>query len=156
MLLELAIKNFILIDHLNLSFKNGFTIFTGETGTGKSILIDAINLICGERADTSLIRSDAETCTVEALINIEKYAHVLILLDESGISTDNHEEIFIRREISRTGKNRCWINHQLTPLSLLQDITGELIDLHGQHEHQSLLKRLNNWICLISLLTLSN
>lgn len=140
MLVELHIKNFAIIDELNLTLKPGFNVFTGETGAGKSILIDALNQILGERADSTVIRTGSETCTVDALLDIKDSPHLPQLLDESGFPLDNENELLIRRELSRSGKNRCWINGQLSTLATLQKIGEELADLHGQHDHQSLLK----------------
>jgi DNA repair protein RecN (Recombination protein N) len=140
MLLELHIKNFAIIDKLSLVLKPGFNVFTGETGAGKSILIDALNQILGERADSAVIRTGSETCTVDALLDIQDISSIPPILDEAGITFDNKDELLIKRELSRSGKNRCWVNGQLTTLSTLQKLGDELADLHGQHDHQSLLR----------------
>ena len=112
----------------------------GETGAGKSILVDAINQILGERSDTTIIRTGSDSCMVEALFNIKNIHGFARRLDEMGYTLDDPEELLIRREISRNGKNRCWISGQLSTLSTLQELGESLVDLHGQHEHQSLLK----------------
>jgi DNA repair protein RecN (Recombination protein N) len=140
MLLELHIQNFAIIDKLSLVLRPGFNVFTGETGAGKSILIDALNQILGERADSAVIRTGSETCTVDALLNIQDIPSIPSILDDAGIAFENQDELLIKRELSRSGKNRCWVNGQLTTLSTLQKIGDELADLHGQHDHQSLLR----------------
>jgi len=139
MLLELHITNFALIDELHLIFNKGFSVLTGETGAGKSILLEALGQILGDRADSSIIRTGTDTCRVEAVFEIPSSPHLLSILEDLGYELDTNE-LLIRREISRNGKNRCWINGQLATLGTLQQVGNELVDLHGQHEHQSLLQ----------------
>ncbi|GAB4117379.1 MAG: DNA repair protein RecN [Candidatus Caldatribacteriota bacterium] len=140
MLFQLNIKNIALIKELNIEFDQGLNVLTGETGAGKSIIIEAINLILGSSAHSDLIRSGEDNLLVEALfhlspvekINFNHLQSTIKLVDEQGY-------LIIRREINRSGRNKCWINQNLINLSLLQEIGNYLIDLHGQHSHQYLL-----------------
>lgn len=139
MIREIHIKNLALIEELSLEFEQGFTIFTGETGAGKSILIGAIGLLLGERASGDMIRKgfdEAEVSGVFELSNIKR--GLAMLLDDLNISIED-KQLIIRRKISRTDRNRILINQVPVPLSSLKQIGNFLIDFHGQHEHQSLL-----------------
>ena len=157
MLLELTIKNFAIISDLHLSFDKGLNILTGETGVGKSIIIDALNLILGGRASSDLIRKGSQTCEVSAIFNIEENKDLRDLLRGIIGSDFDEKEVLLRRQLSREGRNRCLINSSLTSLSILQLIGERLVDVHGQHEHQTLLKRkeqlnvLDNFANLFSL-----
>ncbi|MCQ2011471.1 MAG: DNA repair protein RecN [Sporolactobacillus sp.] len=138
MLAELQIINFAIIDKLNVSFDNGLTVFTGETGAGKSIIIDAIALLAGGRGSAEYVRHGTQKAELEALFDIEGQEAVSHLLDQLGMDqTDG--QLIIRREISRTGKSVCRINGKLVTLSILQQFGERLVDIHGQHEHQRLL-----------------
>lgn len=138
MLISLFIKDYALIEEINVEFDNGLNIITGETGAGKSIIIDALGLILGERATTEVIRKGATKSIVEAIFNVESNKKILNILNELEI--DNSNELIIRREISIKGTNRCFLNDTPVNLSSIKDVGNLLVDLHGQHEHQSLLR----------------
>ncbi len=139
MLNRLSIKNVALIERLNIEFDNGFNVLTGETGAGKSIIIDAVNLALGERASKELIKSGAEKASVEAEFNISGVPAVRHIMQENELDPD--EGLVISRELSASGKNVCRINGTLVNLTTLKQITDLLVDVHGQHEHQSLLSQ---------------
>ncbi|MBM4125356.1 MAG: DNA repair protein RecN [Nitrospira sp.] len=139
MLTELRISNFAVIDCLNLEFGGGFHVLTGETGAGKSILIDAIALLVGGRASADQIRSEAEEAVLEAAFSIPADSPASARLRESGLLGPEDTELIIRRVLSRSGRNRIYLNGSLTPLHVVQALAGTLIDIHGQHEQQSLL-----------------
>ena len=139
MLNRLSIKNVALIERLNIEFDNGFNVLTGETGAGKSIIIDAVNLALGERASKELIKSGADKAYVEAEFDISSAYAVWQIMQENEL--DPEEGLIISREISASGKNVCRINGTLVNLALLKQITDLLVDIHGQHEHQSLLSQ---------------
>ena len=140
MLLELSINNFAIISDLQISFDHGLNILTGETGVGKSIIIDALNLILGERASSDLIRKGSQTCEVRAIFNLKENKDLRDLLRGIIGSDFDEKEVLISRQLSREGRNRCFVNSYLTSLSVLQLIGEKLVDVHGQHEHQILLK----------------
>lgn len=139
MLLELKINNFILIEDLKLKFDKGLNILTGETGTGKSILIDALSGVLGEKMTTDMIRSGNERAILEAVFDISSLPQVRSILDESGIDYDNNI-LLQRRELYSSGKGRCFANGTQIPIAKLKDISEYLIDIHGQNEHQSIVK----------------
>ncbi|TKB81736.1 MAG: DNA repair protein RecN [Nitrospira sp.] len=139
MLTELRIRNFALIEELSLECHSGFHILTGETGAGKSILIDAIALLIGGRSSLDLIRSDADEAVLEAVFSIPPAHQLRTQLRENGVLADGETELIVRRVISRTGRNRVTLNGQLTTVQLLQALAGTLVDIHGQHDQQSLL-----------------
>jgi len=137
MLKELRINNFAIIDNLHVEFSSGLTALTGETGAGKSIIIDALNLILGGRADSNFIRTGETSATVESIFEINNL-ETLGILKELGISSDNGE-IVLRRTISSSGKNRCLINDSTVTVGILGVLGNRLVDIHGQHDHQALL-----------------
>ncbi len=139
MLTELRISNFAVIERLNLTVEPGFQVFTGETGAGKSILVDALTLLVGGRASVDLVRSDAEEAVVEAAFSLPATLPVVERLREAGSLGPGETDLIIRRVVSRTGRNRIYVNGNLTALHILQSLGGTLIDIHGQHEQQSLL-----------------
>ncbi len=139
MLEQLSIKNYALIEDLHINFDEGFNVLTGETGAGKSIIAGALGLILGERASTGIIRKGAESCTIRASFDVSKNKPLQHLLKEQGIGLDD-TILLLCREISATGKNRCLANDQVITLAMLESIGKYLVDLHGQHEHQSLLQ----------------
>ena len=134
----LRIKNLALVEDLEWQLAPGFTAITGETGAGKSIIIGALQLLLGERTDKSLIRTGAESCTVEAIFEGSELAQLKPLLDDSGVES-NAGELIVKRSFSTTGTNRQFINGSPTTLAVLKNLGDELVDLHGPHDHQSLL-----------------
>ncbi|GFE58256.1 DNA repair protein RecN [Geobacter sp. AOG1] len=146
MLTDLNIKNFAIIDSLHVAFQPGLTILTGETGAGKSIIIDAVNLILGGRGSADLIRTGAEDATVEALFDLTGEEALLSFLAELGIETEG--ELLIKRVVARSGKNRVFIGGGLSTIAVLADVTRELINIYGQHESQTLLRPENHLVLL--------
>ena len=136
MLSELHIKDFAIIDEVEISFSKGLNVLTGETGTGKSIIINAVNMILGDKASDDLIRTSAEGGTVEALFDIGGNEELDARLRERGFEAK--ESMVIKRVISRGGRSRSFINGGLATLPLLSAIGEELLSIYGQHEHQSL------------------
>jgi DNA repair protein RecN (Recombination protein N) len=134
----LRIRNLALVEDLEWQLAPGFTAITGETGAGKSIIIGALQLLLGERTDKSLIRTGAESCTVEAVFAGEELKQLASLLDESGIE-NTEDELIVKRSFSIAGTNRQFINGSPTTLGVLKRLGDELVDLHGPHDHQSLL-----------------
>ena len=134
----LRIKNLALVEDLEWHLGPGFTAITGETGAGKSIIIGALQLLLGERTDKSLIRTGAESCTVEAVFAGDELKQLTSLLDESGVESTNGE-LIVKRSFSTAGTNRQFINGSPTTLGVLKRLGDELVDLHGPHDHQSLL-----------------
>ena len=139
MLTELRISNFGVIEQLAVRFGSGFIVFTGETGAGKSLLIDAVTLLVGGRASTDHIRAQADEADLEAAFVLPSDHSLLQLLQTKGFARTGETEILIRRVISRTGRNRTYLNGSLCPVHLLEELGGALVDVHGQHEQQSLL-----------------
>lgn len=149
MLSSLNIKNIALIDSLELNLQCGLNILSGETGAGKSIIIDSLNFVLGERADKSLIRYGAELATVEAVF--EDYSNKAISDYLADIGVDEEDVLILRRKMTVDGKNECRVNGRVTTLGTLKGLTELLVDIHGQHEHQSLLKSANHIDLLDSL-----
>jgi DNA repair protein RecN (Recombination protein N) len=138
MLTELIIRNFAIIDRLQVSFGPGFNVLTGETGAGKSIIIDAVGLLLGDRARPEVIRTGEEEATVEGLFDVADRPEVRIQLQELGFEVE--DELLIKRVVSKAGKNRIYVNGSLAKLVQLQDLTEKLVNIYGQHEHQALQK----------------
>ena len=134
----LRIKNLALVEELEWQIAPGFTAITGETGAGKSIIIGALQLLLGERADKSLIRTGADTCTAEAVFTGEELKNLNPHLIEAGVEPCT-DELIIKRSLSAAGSNRQFINGSPTTLSILKSVGDALVDLHGPHDHQSLL-----------------
>jgi len=137
MLTELSIRNFAIIDDLTIHFSDGLTILSGETGAGKSIIINAINLLLGSRATAKMIRTGAETAEIEALFRPPASGAAVSVLKNQGI--DAGEELLIRRIISKNDRHRIYINGRLSTMQLLNRLTENLAAISGQHEHQQLL-----------------
>lgn len=139
MLLELHIKDLAIINQLTVSFSKGLNILTGETGAGKSIIIDAVKLILGDRASNEVIRTDSEEARVEAVFDISEANGIDRLLEAVGIEGSDDNTLLVKRVVSRTGKNKGFINHSPSTTSVLYELGKYLIDIYGQHEHQSLV-----------------
>src|SRR5690606_36447621 len=135
----LKIKNFAIIDSVEIPFEPGLNILSGETGAGKSIVIEAISLILGSRATSDLIRTGCDEAIVEGVFSTKELPWIDARLEECGISP-NGDTLLIKRVVSRAGKHRIYVNGELATLANLQKICEDLVDLCGQHEHQSLLK----------------
>ncbi|MFN3983456.1 MAG: AAA family ATPase, partial [Caldilinea sp.] len=145
MLTELHIRNFAIIDELTLEFGPGLNILTGETGAGKSIIIDAVGLLLGDRAAAEWVRAGAEMAQIEATFLLpadpERAAEVSSLLESEGLDDpDNPEWVVLNREVRLNGRNVCRINGRSVSLQLLADVAGLLVDVHGQGEHLGLLR----------------
>ena len=139
MLRELDIRNFAIIDALTVSFSEGLTVLTGETGAGKSIIIDAVHLLAGGRGSQEFIRHGAKKAEIEGLFSLDDDQHpVFRRLEEFGI-TWSDGDILLRRELNDKGKNVCRINGKLVTISILREVGAALIDIHGQHETQELM-----------------
>ncbi len=139
MLAELRIVNFALIEQISLQFQSGFTVLTGETGAGKSLLIDAIALLVGGRASTDQIRSGEDEAQLEAAFHLPDTHPLIQRLRLHEIIGQNESELILRRVLSRSGRHRVYVNGSLCPLRVLEELGGTLVDIHGQHEQQSLL-----------------
>ena len=137
MIKSIYIKNFALIDELDVRFENGLNIMTGQTGAGKSIIIGALNMILGERADTDVIRQGADKAISEATIEIGQDQYLADLLEDNAV--EYSEELILRREIRQKG-SRAFINDTPVNIAVLKKVGDQLVDLHGQHDHQMLLK----------------
>lgn len=141
MLKELQVRNFAVIDDVTVKFGNGLNILTGETGAGKTLIIEAINLLIGERADNDLIRENEEKLIVQGYFDFSKNEKVLNFLKDEKIlyENDSTDDIVISREVNKLGKNRAFINGIFTQVNTLKNLGKNFLDLHGQHDHQSLL-----------------
>lgn len=143
MLLELTLKNFTIIDELSVSFSEGLNVLTGETGAGKSIIVDAINLILGEKASADIVRSDKDEAQIEALFDIKGNTGLKERLFSFGFEAKG-DELLIKRVISRAGRSRLFINGSIATFLILEQIVDGLIDIFSQHNHQTLLKEENH------------
>ena len=138
MLLEISIKNFAIIESISLNFEQGMTVLTGETGAGKSIIIDAMNMMLGARATTEVIRHGAPKAEIEGLFSIESTRALEEIFDEQGLELS--DEIIIRREILQNGRSISRVNGQMVNLSVLRTIGQQLVDIHGQHDQEELMR----------------
>lgn len=139
MLNEISIKNFAIIEHLDVVFEDGLTVLTGETGAGKSIIIDAVQLLAGGRGSQRFIRHGAKRAELQGLFNIENEQHpVVSKLEQFGIEVEEGV-IILRRDISLNGKSVCRINGKLVTIAIMREIGSQIIDIHGQHENQELM-----------------
>jgi DNA repair protein RecN (Recombination protein N) len=138
---SLRIRNLALVESLDWELESGFNVVTGETGAGKSIILGALKLVLGERADKSLIRAGADQCSVEALFELEDSARIDQILEKQGIDPCEEGRLLLRRLFAASGTNRQFINGSQTTLAVLKEIGDGLVDLHGPHDHQSLLSR---------------
>lgn len=140
MLKELRVRNYAVIEDVRLEFGPGLTVLTGETGAGKSLVVGALSLLLGERASTDIVRAGAESATVEGRFDIHGLPAVASRCSEAGLEVDDGW-LIVRREVQREGRNRAWINGSAATTGLIRELAAELVDLHGQHEHQALLNR---------------
>ncbi len=138
MLTELRIRNFAIIESLTLPLSDGFNVLSGETGAGKSIIVGALGFLLGERGSSDLIRTGAEKATVEGVFDVGESKSIAALIDERGIETDDGT-IVLKREISSAGRGRAWANGSPVTATVLGEIGRALVNLHGQHEAQTLL-----------------
>ncbi|MSQ64730.1 MAG: DNA repair protein RecN, partial [Betaproteobacteria bacterium] len=139
MLRALGIRDFVIVERVELETGAGFTVLTGETGAGKSILVDAIELLVGGRADASLVREGAERAELSAEFDFSSNQSLKQFISDAGLEGDP-DNVILRRTIDRAGRSRCFINGHSATLAQLREIGEFLVDIHGQHEHQSLLR----------------
>ncbi len=152
MLLNLSIRNFAVFEEESIKFNKGFNVFTGETGSGKSILIEALSLILGERSSKDLIRKGKKSAFLEAVFDIEDFKAVQSILNEINIEIDSEDFLIISREILDSGKSISKINGRTIPLSSLKEVSSYLIDIYGQFGHESLFKKERHIALLDSLI----
>ncbi len=143
MLQSLYLENIALIEKLGIELFPGFNVLTGETGAGKSIIIDAVNFVLGERTSRDLIRNGAARAKVEAVFGLNEGDAAFAALDALGIECDGNE-LILSRELSAAGRNACRVNGTLVPVASLKSVSDTLVDIHGQHEHQALLDAENH------------
>ena len=143
MLQSLYLENIALIEKLGIELFPGFNVLTGETGAGKSIIIDAVNFVLGERTSRDLIRNGAARAKVEAVFSLNEGDAAFAALDALGIEYDGNE-LILSRELSAAGRNACRVNGTLVPVASLKSVSDTLVDIHGQHEHQALLDAENH------------
>src|SRR5215813_6218194 len=139
MLLEIRVRNFAVIDAVTVAFQSGLNVLTGETGAGKSMLLDAILLIRGARAQSDVIRTDTDTATVEAVFEVGPRNPATVVLREAGLGLEEGQ-LVVRRELTRSGRHRAFVNDSPVTVGLLERLGDHLVEIHGQHEHQRLLE----------------
>ena len=139
MLRQLYIKNFTLIDELDIKLHRGFSVITGETGAGKSIILGAIGLLLGQRADSKTLKQGADRCIIEAHFDLSRY-NLQPFFDDNDIDYDADDTI-IRRELTSAGKSRAFINDTPVALSMLKELGEQLVDVHSQHQNLLLSKQ---------------
>lgn len=140
MLTRLAIRNIVLIEALDLDFGRGLGVLTGETGAGKSILLDALGLILGNRADSSLVRKGEERASVTASFEFATLPQdIADILDKAGLNIASDEQLVLRRQIRADGGSKAWVNDQAVSVALLRELSGYLVELHGQHDDRGLV-----------------
>ena len=139
MLLELRIENFAVIERLSVRLNNGLNALTGETGAGKSIIVGALSLLLGERASSDAVRAGTGKAVVEGVFDVASNSELNELLHQQGIESEEGL-LILRREIAAEGRSRAWVNGAASTATLLAEIGTLLVDLHGQHEHQTLLR----------------
>jgi DNA repair protein RecN (Recombination protein N) len=139
MLIELRIENFAVIERLSVSLEPGLNVLTGETGAGKSIIVGALSLLLGERASSEAVRAGASRAVVEGVFDVTRRAEIVGLLDAHGVAPEDGL-LVLRREVAAEGRNRAWVNGSASTAGLVGELGGRLVDLHGQHEHQALLR----------------
>ena len=139
MLVHLAVNNYAIVDHLELEIGGGMTAITGETGAGKSIMLDALSLTLGDRADSGAVRPGTDKADILATFDISKIPEATAWLAERDLASED-QQVILRRVITAEGRSRGYINGSPCPQQDLKALGGMLIDIHNQHEHQSLLK----------------
>lgn len=142
MIVELFIKDFAIIDELRMQLAPGFTVLTGETGAGKSIILDAMMLLLGGRADTTMVRADSEVAYVEGIFKIPdcNRARIEQLLKSEGVESEDPDSLLLAREVRLNGRNICRVNGRAVTLNFMSDVSEGMVDIHGQGEHLSLLR----------------
>jgi len=140
MLTELRVRNYAVIDDLRIELQPGLNVLTGETGAGKSLIVGALSLLLGERASADVIRAGEDRALVEGVFDCSSEPELLVRCEEQGIEVEG-AWLILRREVLREGRNRAWVNDSPATASLVRDLGLALVDLHGQHEHQALLRR---------------
>jgi DNA repair protein RecN (Recombination protein N) len=139
-LLELSIRNFAIIEELQLRFGAGFSVLTGETGAGKSIIIDGLNLLLGGRADSTMVRSGANRAEVEGIFGLSAHSEITAVLDAEHLVGDEPDRLVLAREVRSNGRSISRVNGRIVNLGLLREISAGLVDIHGQSEHLSLVR----------------
>ena len=140
MLTRLSIRNVVLIEALDLEFRGGLGVLTGETGAGKSILLDALGLVLGDRADSGLVRAGEDKAQVAAGFEFEKLPETIAeVLDDAGVEIEPGEPLLIRRQVKADGGSKAWVNDQPVGVALLREMAGALVELHGQHDDRGLV-----------------
>ncbi|MCF6300593.1 MAG: AAA family ATPase [Proteobacteria bacterium] len=140
MIKSLYIKNYILIDALEIDFSDGFTVFTGETGAGKSIIVGALSLLLGERADTKVIGPFSDQAEIIASFDVSNNNEALYWLEENELGNNNDDELQLRRTLNNEGRSRLWINGRPSNASMVRQLGQSLVQIHGQHDQVRLLK----------------
>ncbi len=140
MIVELNIKDFAIIDNIKIIFDKGFNVLTGETGAGKSIIVEGISMILGQRASKEMVRTGKEKALLEGVFYLENPEKINYILEEYGIDSDDNNYLVITREIYSSGRTISRINGRNVTLNMLNNVTSNLVEIHGQHQHQSLLK----------------
>ena len=141
MLKQLTLKNFVLVDTLEIDFEAGLTTITGESGAGKSILLNALALVLGERANTDTIRPGADSATVAAEFDLARIPTLSAQLETDDLTGDSPEQLLIRRTISRQGRSKAYVNNVPVTSQYLKGLAADLVDIHGQNEHMRLASR---------------
>src|SRR5438270_6074876 len=139
MLRQLAVHNIVLVERLELEFEAGLGVLTGETGAGKSILLDALGLALGARAETSLVRAGEESASISAEIDLPSHHPAHLLLSEQGIGVEAGEALMVRRTLKSDGGSRAFIGAASVPAGLLRDVGALAVEIHGQHDDRGLL-----------------
>jgi DNA repair protein RecN (Recombination protein N) len=139
-LLELSIRNFAIIEDLRLQFGAGFSVLTGETGAGKSIIIDGLNLLLGGRADSTMVRTGADRAQIEGTFSLPAGSEILDVLEAEQLRGDEPDRLILAREVKSSGRSVSRVNGRIVTLGLLREITAGLVDIHGQSEHLSLVR----------------
>ena len=137
MLQEIRIEHYAVVEKLSVRFRAGLNLLTGETGSGKSIVVDALSLLLGARATVDVIRAGCKRARITGVFEVEETPELRRLLDSAGLELEEHE-LVVERELLDSGKSRAYVNGRFVPLSLLRELAGGLADIHGQHEQQDL------------------